>query len=226
MCFSATASFSSGAVLTVIGFASLNKTIKPSQRLFAVIPLLFAVQQFAEGFLWIALSNPNHVQMAKISTTAFIVIAQIIWPFWVPLSILQLENKRIAKVSLTFFTVIGFAVSLYLAWCLIVYGAKAEIAGYHISYLQTYPDIFNGFGGYFYVLVTVFPPFISLYKKMWVLGLAILISYLVTKMYYGNYLISVWCFFAAAISSIVYFILKDIKDKSIHFHSGAVNDLL
>lgn len=211
MCFSATVSFSAGAVLTVIGFASLKKTNKSSQRLFAAIPLLFAVQQFTEGILWITLPNSEYLQLEKISATVFIIIAQIVWPIWLPLSIQQIEKNRPAAQILSFFVVFGFLVSLYLGWCLITYGIKAEINGYHISYNLPYPNVFRGFGEYFYVLVTIIPPFVSHCRKMWLLGLTILVSYLATIIYYDNYLISVWCFFAALISVIVYFVLEKIK---------------
>lgn len=220
MCFSSTVSFSAGTVLTVIAYASLKKATKPKERFFAVIPLLFAVQQFSEGILWITLPSSNYNQLEKTCTGIFIFIAQIVWPIWVPLSIRQLENNKFSKQLLTFFTGLGLIISLCLAWCFINYEIKAEINGYHISYQQAYPDIFKGFLGYFYVLVTILPPFLSSYKRMWLLGLAILISYFVTKIYYDNYFISVWCFFAAVISIIVYFVLLEIKDKATRLYPG------
>lgn len=225
MCFSATVSFTAGAVLTVIGIASFKKATKPNERLFAVIPLLFAVQQFAEGFLWITLSNSSHAQLEKVCTAVFIIIAQIVWPIWVPLSIQQMEINRTARQLLSYFTGLGLIVSLSLMWYFITYGVKAEIDGYHITYLQTYPDLFKGIGGYFYVLVTILPPFFSHFKRMWLLGLAILISYLVTKMYYNNYLISVWCFFAAVISTVVYYVLFEVKSKSLRLYPDVANKL-
>jgi len=215
MCFSATASFCAGTVLTVIGIASIKKTTQPSQQLFAAIPILFALQQFAEGFLWISLSSMGHGQMERISTTVFIVIAQIFWPLWVPLSVLLLENNRKLKRQLYFFTGLGFIVSLCMVWCLIVYGVRAKIDNYHISYLQIYPNLFEGLGGYLYVLATICPPFISHFKRMWILAIAILVSYLVTKIYYDNYLISVWCFFAAVLSAIVYVVVLEIRNKKV-----------
>ncbi|CAM4259721.1 DUF6629 family protein [Flavobacterium terrigena] len=222
MCFSATASFSAGTVLTVIAFASLKRTTKPKERFFALIPLLFALQQFAEGVLWIILPSSDYTQLEKICTGLFIIIAQIVWPIWVPLSIQKIENKKFSRQLLTFFTGLGFIISLCLAWCFINYEVKAEIDDYHISYHQIYPDIFKGYLGYLYVLVTIIPPFLSSFKRMWLLGLAILISYLVTKIFYANYLISVWCFFAAGISIIVYFVLSEIKDNVTRIYSEVI----
>ena len=59
MCFSASASFGAGIVLTGIGVASIKKSDTRSKSLFASIPLIFGIQQITEGFLWLALSNPD-----------------------------------------------------------------------------------------------------------------------------------------------------------------------
>lgn len=211
MCFSATASFSAGAILAMISIVSFKKSTKQSEHFFAAIPLLFAVQQFAEGFLWLLLSNTSYPLWEKICVILFISIAHSIWPIWVPLSIQKLEPDRLAKQLLTLVTGIGIIVSLYLAWCFITFGINAKIDGYHISYVQTYPNTLEGWGGYFYFFVTIFPTFISSLKRMWMLGVAVLVSYFITEIYYDNYLISVWCFFAAVISSIVYYIVLEIK---------------
>jgi hypothetical protein len=51
MCFSAGASFAGAVVISAVGVATVRKAKKPTQRLFAGIPLLFGFQQFAEGTL-------------------------------------------------------------------------------------------------------------------------------------------------------------------------------
>ena len=54
MCFSAEASFIASGGLAVAGGASL-KVAKKEQRLIALIPLLFAIQQAIEGMQWLYL---------------------------------------------------------------------------------------------------------------------------------------------------------------------------
>lgn len=222
MCFSATASYGAGAVLTIIGITSLKKSTEPSERLFASIPLLFAVQQFAEGILWGILPSANYDQLEKICVVVFIIIAQIVWPIWIPLSIHQMETHKLARQSLAFLIGIGVIVSLCMGWCLIIYGVEANIVGHHISYTQNYPDIFKGWVGYFYGLVTIFPSFMSSFKRMLLLGFAILVSYLVTMIYFHNHIISVWCFFAALISITVYYVLLGVKRKSVKLYANEI----
>jgi hypothetical protein len=94
----------------------------------------------------------------------------------------------------------------------------AEIMHLHISYVQDYPEKLSRFGGVFYVIATVMPPFFSSSRRMWWLGLAILISYVMTTIFYEDYVVSVWCFFASVISmavlAVVFVRKKDVDELS------------
>ena len=57
MCFSATASFTAGSVLSAVGIATIMKAERKSEVPFAMIPLLFGVQQFIEGVVWLTLRD-------------------------------------------------------------------------------------------------------------------------------------------------------------------------
>jgi uncharacterized membrane protein len=58
-----------------------------------------------------------------------------------------------------------------------------------------------------YFLATVVSPFISSVKKMWLFGLSIGIAYIITHLFFEDYELSVWCFFAAIISIVVFIVL-------------------
>ena len=213
MCFSASASFGAGIVLAVIGVATIQKREQPSQIYFATIPFLFCIQQVSEGFLWLALQNPIFSPLEKPAIYIFLFLAQVVWPLWLPLSILKLEKEQIHKKILLIPLLIGMLVSFYLAYCLLFYNVDAKIIRYHISYQQDYPIRFDGYGDFLYIIATIFPPLISSIKRMWILGVIILVSYIITMLYYVDNIISVWCFFASAISFMVLFILQLIKNE-------------
>ncbi len=217
MCFSVEASFGAGIVLSAIGVASIKKVQSPSQIVFASIPLIFSVQQITEGFLWLALSNPIYASLQKVTTYIFLFIAQIVWPVWVPLAILLAEKEDKRKTIQKLLVIVGVLLSFYMAYCLFSYNVQAKIIGYHISYEQNYPLALTLAGGVFYFIATIVPPFFSTIKRMWLLGLAILISYIITIAFYENYFVSVWCFFASVISILVFVIMNEIKklDKKI-----------
>ena len=217
MCFSVEASFGAGIVLSVIGVASIKKVQSPSQIVFASIPLIFSVQQITEGFLWLALSNPGYAYLQQVTTYTFLLIAQIVWPVWVPLAILLAEKEVKRKTIQKLLVIVGVLLSSYMAYCLFSYNVQAKIIGYHISYVQNYPLALTIAGGVFYFIATIVPPFFSTIKRMWLLGIAILISYIITIVFYESYFVSVWCFFASVISILVFVIMNEIKklDKKI-----------
>lgn len=97
MCFSANASFTAGTVLTVIGAISVRKVRVPSQIFFASIPIIFAIQQFSEGFLWLSLTKPAFAELKVSMTFIFLFFAQIVWPFWVPFAVMKMNDTGKGK---------------------------------------------------------------------------------------------------------------------------------
>src|ERR1700689_425877 len=53
VCFSATANFVGSTVLGAVGVVPLTKVKHRRELLFAALPLLFAIHQFIEGFVWL-----------------------------------------------------------------------------------------------------------------------------------------------------------------------------
>ena len=211
MCFSAEASFIAGSVLTVAGIASIKKAGTRRQMMFASVPLLFAAQQFTEGVLWIVLPKPEYLGLQKLTTYTFLFFAQVVWPSWVPISVLLLEKDERRKKILRLFSGIGLLVSCYLCFRLFTNHVYAEISDYHIHYDLGPVSVAARYFGVFYFIATAASPFISGIKKLWIMGAAILSSYIISFVFFHNNVISVWCFFAAIISVVIYFIIADLQ---------------
>ncbi len=222
MCFSATASLSAGIVLTVIGIASIRKVESSSQIVFASIPLVFAIQQFTEGLVWLSLSHTEFEPIHEIAMYAFLIFAQIIWPLWVPFAMLMLEKNATRKKLLQILIVLGMILASYTAFAFLSYKVEAKIQGHHIEYLIDYPHEFNDFIAILYVISTILPPFLSSVKRMWILGIFILLTAIVTAIFYEVYLISVWCFFAALMSVFVFGIMRGIEKPTKEFSTMKV----
>lgn len=212
MCFSATASFTAGVVLMGIGAAAIKKRHHKSQLLFASIPLLFGVQQFSEGILWLTLPNPEYANVQKTFIYIYVLFAQTIWPIWVPIAILLLEKEATRKNIQRLFVICGLVAGVYLGYCLFSFNVEAKIIGRHIDYIQDYPKNIAVFSIILYGLATIVPPFFSHIKRMWMLGVTILISYIVTYIFFNQYVLSVWCFFSSIISVSVYMIMIEISN--------------
>ncbi|MFT6921753.1 MAG: hypothetical protein ACJA1C_000750 [Crocinitomicaceae bacterium] len=215
MCFSATASFGAGVVLTVIGIASIKKAPQKSQIMFASIPLVFGVQQIAEGVLWVTLPNPDLLSTHKIATVTFLLFAQVIWPIWVPISVLLLEKRNARKTIQRILVGAGILVGVYLGYCLTTFNVETKIVGYHISYRQDYPVSLKYFVILLYASSTIAPLFLSNIKRMWILGLSIAISYIIAVLLYEHYVLSVWCFFASIMSVSIYLLVGHKNDKEV-----------
>jgi hypothetical protein len=207
MCFSATASFGSGVVLAVIGVVTLKITRKPSHLVFAFIPLLFAIQQISEGFVWLTLQNVAYARWQSIPIHIFMVFAHIVWPLWISLAALLFEQGGTRKKVLS----VLFALAILLSGSEVYYMMQttitAEISGHHVRYVFEYPPFYVILTDILYGLVTIVPCFVSGVKKMWLLGVCFTASLIFSAWFYQAHLLSVWCFFAAILSIIIYLII-------------------
>jgi hypothetical protein len=213
MCFSAQASFTSSVVISAIGVATLNKVTEPKQRLFAVIPLLFGFQQFTEGVLWTTLRSGEHAWLQNVAAHAFLVAALIIWPIMIPTSMWLMEEAKQRKKILLCLMLAGGILSLFYTCCLIFYHITPQINSFHILYLNDFPNRLGGSAFLFYFATTVVPLFVSSVRRMWLFGVLITISLLVTGVLFQEYLTSVWCFFAALMSVSIYWVLYEFRSK-------------
>jgi len=211
MCFSAEASFTGGVIITTIGVFTATKVHKPSQLLFACIPLFFGIQQFTEGVLWLTLGRADYLILQKISTYVFLIMARVIWPTMIPLSILFMEENKKRKKILWIILIMGLSLSLYYTCCLIFFHVNPQIMSYHIHYNSDYPVFMVIPTLLVYLIATISPLFISSIKKTHLLGVLMLLSCALSIIFFTQFLTSVWCFFAALISGIIYWILRDSK---------------
>lgn len=213
MCFSPGASFAGGIIISSIGVATIKKVHKPSQLVFSSIPLFFGIQQIAEGFLWLTLPYPEYGNVQKFVTYIFLIMAEVLWPMMIPLSVLFMEENNKRKRILWILLVMGSSLSLYYVFCLLFFNVTPQIMGYHIQYKTDFPESFAMLAFIVYVIASITPLFVSSIKRTHLLGVLMFLSYLVTAIFFPQYLTSVWCFFAALISGVIFWILRDSKRK-------------
>jgi hypothetical protein len=213
MCFSAEASFGGAVIISAIGIATVREVHKPSQLVFASIPLFFGLQQCTEGFVWLALRNPHFVRMETFCTYMFLVMAEVLWPMMIPLSVLFMEKSKKIKKIVWVLLVMGISASVYYAFCLLFFNVTPQIMGYHIQYKTNFPNSWTMVAFITYFIASVTPLFVSSIKRTHLLGILMSLSFLVTAVFYLQYLASVWCFFAALMSGVIFWILRDAKKK-------------
>ncbi len=211
MCFSPEASFIGGTIILSIGVATIKQVQKTPKMLFALIPVFFGIQQIAEGFVWLSIQNPEFFFLRKFSTNIFLIMALIIWPALIPIAVYSFEENKKNKKRFRLFISLGIFVSVYFTFCLMFFDIQPQISHFHIEYKNDFPKSFAKIAFALYLLATIVPMFISSVKKMHYFGVLLFLSCLISAVFFKEYLTSVWCFFAAFISVVIYFIVRDTK---------------
>ena len=201
MCFSATANFVGSGVLGTIGVVTLTKVKHRRELLFASLPALFAIHQLIEGFVWLGLDGILSPAVTHDMGAAFVLYAQGLLPFLMPLSVLLFEADAKSRRRMRPFLVIGALTTLYILWALIAYPLQIYVRGNSIVYINSATN--NTFVAIVYVIATCGSLLFSKVKDMVIFGianLAILLTVMEVKRYAFT---SLWCAYAAVASVII-----------------------
>jgi hypothetical protein len=203
MCFSATASFVAAGLNASAGAAVLSRAGGTKDGTLATFPLVFASQQVIEGFLWLVVPQNAAGETGFILANLFVAIALVVWPVLVPLSAYRAEQQRGRRVGIGALLVFGTVFAAYAGYDLIQHPYQAQILNRCIAYSnrQYVPWSYSGL----YVLFTCGPMFLSSNRSLNLLGLCILGGLVVSAGLFFYTLLSVWCFFAALASSLIFF---------------------
>jgi len=206
MCFSATASFSASAVLLGAGILTLKSTKYRRDWLFAAIPLLFGIQQFIEGVIWLSFDY-EALMLNQVMTYSYTFFSHVLWPVYLPLAIVCMEPQSWRRYALFGLIVAGGTVSLYLLYYLVFYPVVSAPIGHHVLYIS--PHFYQEAVIATYLLSSVFSAFLSTHRMVIVFGVLALLSFIATYYFYTIWFISTWCFFCALLSVVIYFHVKD-----------------
>lgn len=201
MCFSATANFVGSAVLGAVGVATLTHVKHRRELLFASLPTLFAVHQFIEGFVWLGLDGKFSATMTHNMAAAFMLYAQGILPFLLPLSVYLFEPNGKSRRRMIPFLGVGTATALYILWGLAAYPTDVYVRGNSIVYFN--PATNHTWVALFYVIATCGTLFFSQVRMMVIFGVANLAILLVVMAFKRYAFTSLWCAYAAVASVIV-----------------------
>jgi len=201
MCFSATASFTAGTVLAAVGGVTLSRVRDRREVPYALIPMLFAVQQLIEGGLWLTFADEGPTHLNASLTHIYQFFSHVLWPVYVPIAVRLLETVPWRRRTLLALAVGGAAAGLYLLYFLLVDPTVSRVVGGHIDYISPHfyaPEVLT-----LYVLATCASGLVSSNRTVRWFGLAASLSLVAATMLYRTWFISVWCFFAAIISVVI-----------------------
>ena len=201
MCFSAAANFVGSGVLGTVGVLTLTKVKHRRELLFASLPVLFALHQFIEGFVWLGLDGVLSSAVAHDMGAAFMLYAQGLLPFLLPLSVLLFEPDAGSRRRMLPFLVLGGATTLYILWALTAFPLQLYVRGNSIVYINQATN--NIAVAVLYVIATCGSLFFSKIRMMVVFGMANLAIVLVVMGIKRYAFTSVWCAYAAVASVII-----------------------
>ncbi len=202
MCFSATASFTAGTLLLAVGALTLKLAKRSCEWPFAAIPLLFAMQQLTEGVIWLTFSASTPL-LNTVMTYLYSFFSHVLWPVYLPIAVLMIEPSRGHRRALTTLVVAGSAVGVYLLYILVAFPVVSRPTGQHVEYDS--PHFFVAAVMMLYLVSTTVSPLLSTLRGVRAFGALALLSFGAAYYFYATWFISVWCFFAALLSVVIYF---------------------
>ena len=205
MCFSASASFIAGASLSAVGVATLTKTERTTELPFAMIPLLFGLQQLTEGVIWLTFHHDAPL-LKQTMTYLYSGFSHALWPMYVPFAMGVLEAVHWRKKAIFAFEAAGVAVGLYLLYFIVTRPVTAEVVGRHIVYLS--PHFYLIPVMVLYLAATCVSCFFSSHGYVKLFGVLALLSFIAAYLLHVMALVSIWCFFAAILSLLIYLHLR------------------
>lgn len=203
MCFSATASFSAAGVTAILGIACLSRARRWRETTLASFPLLFAAQQAIEGFLWLRLGNGDNGAITALSV-AFLLFAQVLWPILAPIGVLLVEPDQRRRLAMKGLAALSVFVAAYLLYVMVKSPYEVSVIGGSLRYATDMRTPLPG-GKVLYAASTVLPLLLSSHRPLAVMGGIVAVGLAVSLYAFQMTFISVWCFFAAAASTVLYF---------------------
>lgn len=210
MCFSATADLVAGVVVGSLGVDALRHARLPSQWMLASLPVVLAVHEIIEAFVWWHLQGHVSDAVGRVATIAYLLIAFGLLPVLVPIAVGALEPRPAGR-RMMLFTAIGAAVALILVYSVLRGPVITVIEGHHISYEV---DLYRG--GLLvalYVLATCGSLMASHHRHVRWYGAVNLVVVVVLAVVDKTAFISLWCAWAAVTSGGIALHLRHVEPR-------------
>lgn len=184
-----------------MGIMTLKAARNQRELPFAAIPLLFAIQQLSEGVIWLTFEYETpHVN--TVMTYLYTLFSHVLWPIYVPIAVLLIEPDPDRRRTLLGFVIAGTVVGLFLLGTMATFPVVSLPIGHHVEYVLPY--YFAAATMTLYLMSTTVSLVLSTLTTVKVYGLLTLLAFVAVYAFYATWFVSVWCFFAALLSGVVY----------------------
>ena len=208
MCLSPEVDLVAGTAIGLIAIQTIRETHVRQLAPIASIPALFSVHSFASAMMWLASQGRISQQLGDFATGIYLVIAFIVLPILVPVSVLTItaSKKRRRLVQLLLFaglvTGIDYAINIL--------NGHSEVKACH-NYLDVRVASTLAISSILYGLATCIVMLISEYRplRMWGIVNVLFVAVLYVRLQEG--LASLWCLWAASTSFFVLWLVKELN---------------
>ena len=215
MCFSAPGSIVTGTILAASGLYAIEqaKDKDKSFLMFASIPFFFGIQQLIEGAVWMAFADKD-MALVSLASQAYVFFAFAFWPFFSPLSVYFAEKPAnvLLKRLLWLLIFVGLAIGIFAYVPILVGNVRVitQVVHHSISYDTDRPEILKRMYLSLYLLSVIVPFLVVRDLKMKIFGGLLMLSVLMSYLFFSYAFDSVWCLFAAVLSLYIIYIMKTL----------------
>ncbi len=195
--------FTLAGVIGVVGVVTLRKVSTPHEVVFASLPLLFALHQFSEGFVWLGVEKMIGARALEMAETLFIYYAQGVLPFLIPLAVWLIEKDSFKRKIVAILAVIGLGVAVYTMYGLATVPSSVSVINDTLYYKNPWTE--NYYDAILYILTTCGSLMLSSSISIQIFGFLNLVGLTIIFFLRPYGFTSLWCLYAATISGLLYF---------------------
>ena len=221
MCISATVSYSAAVVLVTTGLYAVQQArrLQAPYWMWALIPVLFGLQQAFEGRVWQELEAGN-VSAVVPFALGFHFFSHFLWLWWLPLCSYLVESVQTSKIEKLRKRVIGGCAIFGAFAGTLVYAVMILHPEWMTVAVREHTIVYNFSAPYrssinipvtpvmLYGLTILVPLLFSSHRLIRIFGGLVALSMALASAAYNNSFVSVWCFFAAVLSLYLVYMIR------------------
>ncbi len=201
MCFSPEADFTASVLVGAVGVETLRRVRASRELIVGALPLLFAVHQFSEGFVWLGLRGEVSSGLDHTATDIYVIYAYAVLPVIVPVGLYLIEPSIPRRRWVLPFIALGLLVGGYMLWQVTQYPIYAQEQASCINYVSNTP--LETQAAVAYVIATCAPALLSSRRYLQWFGVVNLVGVAIAFSVREAEFTSVWCVYAALVSVLI-----------------------
>jgi hypothetical protein len=202
VCFSPEADLVGGVVIGAIGVHAVRSARSHHGAVaLAAIPLILGTHQLIEAFVWLGLQGHASHSVERVALWAYLLIAFVLLPVYVPLAVLLNEPVRRRRQAMAVPVVLGIAVAGDLLNSMVSGPLRVRLRPYHLAY-----SINLSYGGVvvgLYVLAVCGALLMSSRRRVVTFGIVNVVAIAIIAWLTVDGFASVWCGWAAISSGAI-----------------------